>query len=267
MATTPGWTPPQQTRPITPEVYALLRTYIEAATAATAAYIDNNKAGCSNYGSGQIEGVDNPQTCRNFKTKPDLADMALVFFEFVPLESLSFDQATTLARNVMGYKPDHVFELWELPGWPTWVDKDQLIAALDKATPEEVRAQLPLDGPPDKEGKLLELPDALTGGLEWWTIALGAVGVLAFLGRRTLVGMAISLIPKTALQSVARMLFKALVLAGILTAITYLGKKAVENATSAVSSVLPYIAAGGAVLVGVAVWMWSRSNRRRYAEV
>lgn len=257
MATTPGWTPPEKTRPITPEIYALLRTYIEAGTAATRQYIDNKKAGCNNLGD-IFEG-DQQQTCRPFKTKPDLADMALIWYEFVPASLLDFTGATNLARGVMGYDADHVFEPWELPGWPTWVDRQQLLDALDAVTPAEVRAQIPLEGPPDSKGELVELPNAQSGGLEWWTIALGAAGVLAFLGRRTLVGLALSAMPKGALSAVARFLFRALVLAGVITAITWLGKKAVENATSA----LPWLVGGAAVIgLGTIIYLSTRGSSR-----
>lgn len=258
----PGWTPPAQTRPITPEVYVLLRTYIEAGTTATRQYIENKKAGCENLGDVFEGGV--PQTCRPFKTNPDLANMAVVFFEFVPLDLINFSGATNLAQSVMGYSPDHVFEVWEIPGWPAWVDRQQLLDALELVTPAEVRAQVLTDRPPDAAGKLVELPDALTGGLEWWTVALGALGVLAFLGRRTLGGLLISLVPKGTLATIARVMFRALVATGVLTAITWLGKKAVENVTAAASSVLPYIIGGVVVAgLGVAVYFMTRRPGRR----
>ena len=264
MATSPDWLPPEKTRPITPEVYALLRTYIEAGCAATRQFVANRKAGCDNLGG--VFDETSKQTCRTVKTNPSTSDMAVLFCEFVPLDSLSLAAALEL-REVMGYAPDHVFEIWELPGWPFWVDRDMLIDALDAATPADVKSSMKLDQPPDEAGKLTELPNAREGGLEWWTIALGVtagvVGVLAFLGRRTLVGFAVSLVPRGVLASIARGLFQLLVAAGIIAAVTYLGKKAAEHAAGAASALLPLVLIGGAVVVGIGIYYATRRTGGR----
>lgn len=256
MAAPVDWTPPAELRPITPEAYALLRVYVDAATAAAAQYIDRRKSGCQNLG----EALEGPQgqDCRLSKTKPDMATMGQVFYQFVPFDSLPIDRALEL-REVMGYSPEYDFAAWERPGWVMWADRDAALKALEAVTPAEVRAALPLEGPPDAKGKLAALPSALEGGIEWWSIALAVGGVLAFLGRRSLAGLALSLVPRTLLRRAAALLLKALVFGGAIALLTTAGKKIIGALASGGGSVLWMI---GAVAVGGgAIYLAVRSAR------
>lgn len=245
------WMPPAQLEPVTAEVYAVLRMLIDSGCASVDAYRKFRENG----GEGDSGWVD---------AQPGVAKMAETLYRFIPASEISLAPAQDFAQK---YKPGE--PAWypdtdaSRRGWPTFVDRAQLLAALQKVTPESVQKEVgSLDRPPDQKGKLGMLPSADVGGLEWWAIALAAGGVLAWLGRRTLPGLLLTLLPQGTLAFIGRWLFRGLLVVGAAKALTYFGKKLVEGAKSAAGLLGPVLVIGSLITIGV---IGARQRKRERA--
>lgn len=245
------WSPPAELEPVTAEVYAALRMLIDSGCSALDAYRKYRDEG----GTGDSGWVDPP---------PGVAKMAETLYRFIPAASVSLAPAQGFAQK---YKPDE--PAWypdsdaARRGWPTFVDRAQLLVALQKVTPESVMKELgDLNRPPTDKGGDNLIPSADLGGLEWWAVALSAVGVLAWLGRRTLPGLLLGLLPKGTLAFVGRWLFRGLVVVGGAAALTHFGKKIIEKGAEKIGALLPILAVGAAA-AGIAIAVNRGKSRGR----
>lgn len=236
---------------ITPEVYAVLRLYIDTGAAIVLGWLKEMPCGdCEAV----LEDQDTGEVFR-----PTIYDMAKTYYEYVPWESVSLAPAAALVSE-MGLQvalPQDTAQ--GRISWATFADREQLIKALDAATPASVRAQLgSLDRPPSDQETGIKWGGADVDGIGWWAIALSAVGVLAWLGRRTIWGFVISLGAKRLLQLLA-----GAALAGTVgvAALKFLGS--VAKTIEAAGDSVPYVAIGaiGLSFVGLAVWLMK--GRRR----
>jgi hypothetical protein len=249
------WAPPAQLEPITAEVYAALRMIIDSGCAVVDAYRKFRDGGGEDGG-----GWSEPPT--------GAAKMAETIYRYVPAADISLVPAQDFALK---YKPGE--PVWypdtdaSRLGWPTFVDRPQLLAALQKATPETVQKEIgSLDRPPDAKGKYGILPSADVGGLEWWAIALAAGGVLAWLGRRSLPGLLLGVLPQGTLAFVARWLFRGLVVVGGAVALTHFGKKLIEEGAKKAGALVPFLVLGGVAALGIGVAV-SRAKKPRSREL
>lgn len=175
------WSPPDKLLPVTPQAYALLRMSIDAGHAAVTAYAAAIEGGClPTYEGGTGCWID---------TKPATSELARNLYRYIPTSALPLEAAQAFAKK---YFPDDEARYPAKDaarlGWPTFVDRDALVAALDGVTSPEVKAKLgPLNRPPDAAGEVVALPsaDAADPGeaMSWWVVALSAGGVLSWLGR------------------------------------------------------------------------------------
>lgn len=250
------WSPPAQLEPVTAEVYATLRMLIDSGCSAIDAYRKYRDQG----GADDSGWIDPP---------PGVAKMAETLYRFIPAVSVSLAPAQKFAN---AYKPNE--PAWypdsdaARRGWPTFCDRTQLLVALQKVTPDPVVKEIgDLNRPPTDKGGGDILPSADLGGLEWWALALSAVGVLAWLGRRTLPGMLVGLLPKGTLAFLGRWLFRGLVFVGGAAALTYAGKKIIEKGAEKLGSLVPFLALGGLAAAGIAIAARNKSRgeqNRRY---
>lgn len=214
------WTPPETLEPITDQVYALLRVYIDTAATALAYYTQRRNEGC------ESECWQEP--------KPSVQTMARTFYRFLPLNALDKGPAQAYAKQYYPDDPSRYPEVdLDMVGWPTFVDRAAAIAALDKATPPAVLAQLgPLDRTPQAgQGS----PDATANGgdagaaLNWWVVALSAGGFLSWLGKSKLLAALSPTKKITALIMVVATALKWAGAAGAVTEIWEVAKQAIDE--------------------------------------
>lgn len=250
------WTPPETLAPITAQAYALLRVYIDTGAAAVAYYAKRRSEGC------ESECWQEP--------KPSVQVMARTLYQHLPLDAVDRGPAQAYAQQ---YYPDDPSRFPDtdlaMVGWPSFVDREAMIAALDAATPPEVLAELgPLDRTPQAgEGS----PDGTAAGadpgaaLNWWVIALSGAGFLSWLGKSKLL-MALSPSKKiVTLIVVAATALKWLGIGGAVSDVLEGAKKVIEKVVvepaAKGASVLFYVL-GGAAGIGAAVLIYKAVTRK-----
>lgn len=176
----PAWTPPTELQTVTAPIYAFLRMGIEAGNTAVLAYAKARDNGCKPV-------ADGGQGCW-LDTSPPVATMADIYYHYVPAQLIPLTPAQEFAKLYLGGAEEYMPTTdASRIGWPTFVDRKALIKALDDVTPPAVKAQIgSLDRPPDLSGNMKDLPGANTDdpslNLQWWMMALGGGGALAWLG-------------------------------------------------------------------------------------
>lgn len=202
------WTPPTPA-PVTAEAYATVRLAIDT--------------GCKLVEARAATGKD-------ISSRPTLGDLSEIIYAYIPAEMISMEPAVAFSKKYgTDLEPDPN-DPSDRYGWPTFVDRAQLITALEVVTPAAVKAEIGnLDRPPDAKGRELGLLNADIGGSEWWAIALSAAGILAFLGRRSIPGLVASLLPVGPIRNTALWLFRGLLASGAIVGISALLNKTVDN--------------------------------------
>lgn len=240
-------------KPIDPETYVALRLYIDTATAVVGGWL--KKLPCDD-----CEPVLVDEETGEVAT-PTIYDMAAAFYEHVPWQSVSLEPAAA-AVSELGIEmaiPQNTAQ--GRISWASWVDRDQMIKALDAATPADVRAQLgDLQRAPSEQETGIKWDGADAGGLGWWAVALSAVGVLAWLGRRTIWGFVLSLGAKRLLQLLAGAALAGTVGVGALQFLHKVGQSIAAAGDAFPSLVIGAVAIGG---LGTLAWMVTRRRRRR----
>lgn len=245
------------TEPIDAETYVALRIYIDAATAVVAGWLKARAAGeCGDDCEPYLIDADTEEPAH-----PTIYEMAEAYYLHVPWQSVSLGPAEALAAELgapVKLPPDTAAGRIS---WATWADRGQLIAALDAATPAEVRAEI---------GDLSRAPaegDAETGvkwtgadedGLGWWAVALSAAGVLAWLGRRTIWGFVISLGARRLLGLLAGAALLSTVGVGALQFLDSVGKGLADA-----GSAIPFVLGGVAAVVVAGAVVYAVSSHRR----
>lgn len=218
---------PPTPKPITAEAYAAVRMMIDAGCAQVNAFRRAREGGCG----GAMPTYEGG--CWFGPNDVGMEKMAAGIYEYIPTDLISLQPAIAFAAKYLGgqdaYTPDLDTEKARL-GWPTFVDRAQLLAALEQVTPDGVKNSIgPLDRPPDVAGSELGLLSADVGGSEWWAIALGVGGVLAWLGRRSLPGLLATILPTGPVRTAALWLFRGLLAAGAVKGISYILKKTTDD--------------------------------------
>lgn len=255
------WTPPTELLPITAPVYAQLRIYIDAGSVVIRGYAEARDNGCKSTEEGG-------KGCwPDVPVANALPKMAELLYRYVPAAEVSLEAAQKFAATYFPDQPEYFADTDAARlGWPTFVDREQLIKALDAVTPPEVAKEIgTLDRPPDTAGAYDKLPSANTDdaglGLAWWTYALSAGGVLSKLGKTPAILAAIFGPGKKikAIVVLASWVFVGLGLAGALDAVLPGLKKItkqvlVDPAAKAANIIAIAAGIGGAVLIGAIVY-------------
>lgn len=214
----PAWTPPEKLLPITPQVYAGLRTFIDGGTKVAAARLKNIEAGCR---KDCTPGSD-----------PPIDQMAIELYTYIPAATIPLPAESrylTTDGQVAAYELDET----DRPSIFTFeVDRQVLLDALNDATPVDVLEQFNNADPNDE-------------GLPWWAVALAAGGVLALLGKLNWRGALLS--------RVSAKLLAALAAAGLFSDLSEGAKQVLDGLKKAAKSALGALpwALGGAALLGV----------------
>ncbi len=263
----PSWTPPTELQIVTAPIYAFLRMGIEAGNLAVLAYAEARDSGCKPIGEGG-------EGCW-LDTTPSVTTIAEIFYRYVPTSLVPLKPAQDFAAKYHGgadaYMPT---EDSDRIGWPTFVDRKALVAALDEVTPAAVKAQVgSLDRPPDLSGNVKDLPSANTDdpslNLQWWMKALGAGGALAWLGKSKALAALLVLSPASKVKALITIAAGFVLFAGATGAaaavLPWIQKEAeviildpIANATN----ILGYAAGiGGAALVAFLVYKYVVENK------
>lgn len=177
----PAWTPPQQLQVVTAPIYAFLRMGIEAGNEAVLAYAKARDGGCKPIAEGGEGCWIDPS--------PTTATLAEIYYQYVPAQVIPLQPAQEFAKLYLGGADEYMpTSDADRLGWPTFVDRKALVKALDDVTPASVKTQIGnLNRPPDLNGTMKDLPSANTDdpslNLQWWMVAFGSGGALAWLGQ------------------------------------------------------------------------------------
>lgn len=212
-----------KTEPITARAYAALRAIVLAGTAAAAAYDKAKMQGCQDH-------------CTP-PTTPTLGEMTDMFYAYVPTTSLPLlpDQTDDCDRQGYG-----TFRR----GAP------ELLAALNAATKPTVLAEVMKDMTDEQKAEMDQ------GGLEWWSVALSAAGILRWLGKKSFRGAIIA--------RIAAVLLAGLVAAKAIEVVTEAGADLLKKTGGAIAAagmrIMP-IVLGGAIVLG-GLYLLTRKQRK-----
>ena len=255
-----AWTPPTELQTVTAPIYAFLRTGIEAGNLAVLAYAKARDGGCKPTSEGGAG-------CW-LDTSPPVATLAEIYYQYVPAQLIPLKPAQDFANLYLGgddlYMPKTDADRL---GWPTFVDRKALITALDEVTPPAVKAQIgSLDRPPDLSGNMKDLPGANTDdpslNLQWWMVALGTGGAIAWLGQSKALATLAALGPASKVKALIAVVAGFVIFAGatgaasaVLPWVQKTAEKIVVEPLAKGTNILGIAAGiGGAVLVGFLVY-------------
>lgn len=263
----PAWTPPTELLPVTPEAYAQLRLYIDAGSIVLEGYAKARDGGCQPTDKG------GSGCWPDIPIANSLPKIAEFLYRYVPATAVSLEPAQKFATS---YFPGDAERFPDSDadrlGWPTFVDREQLIAALDGVTSPEVQKQLgSLDRPPDAAGEFGQLPSANVddagAGLSWWVMALSGGGFLSWLGKSKVLAILGPGKKLKVILAVGAGLLYALGAAGlvsnVLPEIKKLYTKTIAEPVARTANIIAIAAGiGGAVLIGAIVYT-AVTNRKR----